>query len=452
MAPVGIRAVRAYVRWMPGNVGKRALVERLVDRRLSHRALRFVARTIHGARLGGDHRLIMPRCIYWFGVWEPLLSRWVEERLAPGDVFVDVGANMGYFSLLAATRVGPSGRVVAIEPAPPTFAKLRANLALNPGAAVRPVQAAVGAGEGRVPFYRAPWNDAESSTVPRSGGEAAGEVQVFPLAGLLADDEISRTRIVKIDIEGGEWDAVRGVAPDIDRFPADTEFAIEVHPDDGPGRDAATLAGLLAPHGFVPSWLPVEFRSTAHLDRRPAARPVPGLPPPGRLVHLILSRPAPLGAGASGCENPRIAERYQRPDRFSHHVLNPAIAALTRLGLSVAGSRVLEVRGRKSGQPRRTPVNVLTIEGARYLVAPRGHTHWVRNLRVRGEGRLLVGRRAERFTAVELSDDEKPALLRAYLRRWKWEVGAFFGGVGPEDSDDELRRIAPDHPVFRISS
>jgi hypothetical protein len=159
---VGVRAVRAYVRWMPGNVGKRTLVERLVEPLLSRRAHRFVARTIHGARLHGDHRVIMPRCIYWFGVWEPLLSRWVEERLAPGDVFVDVGANMGYYSLLAARRVGPAGGVVAIEPSPPIFAKLTANLALNPGAAVRPVQAAVGAREETLPFYPALRNDASS--------------------------------------------------------------------------------------------------------------------------------------------------------------------------------------------------------------------------------------------------------------------------------------------------
>jgi hypothetical protein len=76
----------------------------------------------------------------------------------------------------------------------------------------------------------------------------------------------------------------------------------------------------------------------------------------------------------------------------------------------------------------------------------------VRNLRARGEGRLLVGRRAEGFTAVEVADDDKPAILRAYLRRWKWEVGAFFGGVGPDSADDELRRIAPDHPIFRIET
>jgi deazaflavin-dependent oxidoreductase (nitroreductase family) len=147
-----------------------------------------------------------------------------------------------------------------------------------------------------------------------------------------------------------------------------------------------------------------------------------------------------------------IAARYQRPGWFTKNVFNPAVAALTRLGVSVAGSRVLEVRGRKTGEPRRTPVNPLTLDGSRYLVAPRGHTQWVRNLRARGEGRLLVGRRAEQFSASEIADEEKPAILRAYLEKWKWEVGAFFGGVGPDSPEDELRRIAPDHPIFRISS
>ncbi len=112
---------------------------------------------------------------------------------------------------------------------------------------------------------------------------------------------------------------------------------------------------------------------------------------------------------------------------------------------------MLEVKGRSSGAPRRTPVNVLDFEGERYLVAPRGETQWARNLRVSGEGRLLVGRHGESFTAVELADEEKASVLRAYLKRWKFEVGAFFDGVGPDSSDDELREAAPKHPVFRLA-
>jgi deazaflavin-dependent oxidoreductase (nitroreductase family) len=144
--------------------------------------------------------------------------------------------------------------------------------------------------------------------------------------------------------------------------------------------------------------------------------------------------------------------RYQKPGWFTQNVFNPLVAQLTRMGVSVAGSRVLEVRGRKSGEPRRVPVNLLEHEGRRYLVAPRGQTQWVRNLRAAGEGRLLVGRRAEPFTCTEVPDDERPPILRAYLKRWKWEVGQFFGGVGPDAPDAELRRIAPEHPIFLISA
>jgi deazaflavin-dependent oxidoreductase (nitroreductase family) len=147
-----------------------------------------------------------------------------------------------------------------------------------------------------------------------------------------------------------------------------------------------------------------------------------------------------------------VDAHFQEPGWFTKNVFNRLVAALTRLGISVAGSRVLEVRGRRSGEWRRTPVNLLTYEGDRYLVSPRGHTQWVRNMRVSGRGRLVVGRRSEEFTASEVGDEEKPALLRAYLEKWKWEVGAFFDGVGPDSSEDELRRIAPDHPAFRISA
>src|SRR4051794_24699869 len=125
-----------------------------------------------------------------------------------------------------------------------------------------------------------------------------------------------------------------------------------------------------------------------------------------------------------------MATNYRRPGWLTTQVFNRIVARLTRLGVSVAGSRVLEVPGRKSGEPRRTPVNPLTIDGDRYLVAPRGNTQWVRNLRASGSGRLMVGRRGEAFTATEVPDAEKPPILRAYLKRWKWEVGVFFEGVG----------------------
>jgi len=127
------------------------------------------------------------------------------------------------------------------------------------------------------------------------------------------------------------------------------------------------------------------------------------------------------------------------------------VALLTRQGISVLGSRVLAVQGRTSGQWRTTPVNLLTVGGRRYLVAPRGQTQWVRNLRAAGTGELRVGRRAESFRGRELTDDEKVPVLRAYLKRWQAEVGIFFEGTGPDSSDDQLRAIAPKHPASKSS-
>src|ERR1700758_4219589 len=104
---------------------------------------------------------------------------------------------------------------------------------------------------------------------------------------------------------------------------------------------------------------------------------------------------------ASRCERITLmAEHYQRPGWFTTNVFNRIVAALTRMGVSVYGSRVLEVRGRKSGQWRQTPVNLLHYEGADYLVSPRGQTQWVKNLRESGQGRLRVGRRSQSFQAV----------------------------------------------------
>jgi deazaflavin-dependent oxidoreductase (nitroreductase family) len=142
--------------------------------------------------------------------------------------------------------------------------------------------------------------------------------------------------------------------------------------------------------------------------------------------------------------------RYLAPGWFTRAVFNRTVRGLTRLGVSILGSRELRVRGRTSGAWRSTPVNLLVIDGTSYLVAPRGVTQWVRNLRAAGSGELRVGRRVERFTAEELPDQDKPPVLRAYLRRWKFEIGAFFAGVGPDATDEQFAAIAAGYPVFRL--
>jgi deazaflavin-dependent oxidoreductase (nitroreductase family) len=145
-----------------------------------------------------------------------------------------------------------------------------------------------------------------------------------------------------------------------------------------------------------------------------------------------------------------VAERYVAPDWFTRTIFNPFVAWLTQRGVSVYGSRVLAVRGRSSGEWRTNPVNLLEYGGQRYLVAPRGVTQWVKNIRASGSGELRLGGRTEAIRVTEIPDADKLDILRGYLKKWAWEVGAFFDGVGADAPESELRRIAPNHPIFRI--
>ncbi|MCU7727925.1 nitroreductase family deazaflavin-dependent oxidoreductase [Actinoplanes sp. KI2] len=141
--------------------------------------------------------------------------------------------------------------------------------------------------------------------------------------------------------------------------------------------------------------------------------------------------------------------RYLAPNRTAH-LFNALTKWLTARGISLLGSRVLAVRGRKSGEVRTTVVNLFTYQGSQYLLAPRGHTQWVRNLRAVGEGELRLGRRSERFTPVEIADADKSPLIRLYLRKWAWETGAFFDGLKADSPDADIEAAAPGFPVFRI--
>jgi hypothetical protein len=143
--------------------------------------------------------------------------------------------------------------------------------------------------------------------------------------------------------------------------------------------------------------------------------------------------------------------RYIKPGALTNRVLNPVMAWLVRRGVGLKGAAVLEVRGRTSGQPRTTPVNPLPLAGERYLLAPRGETEWVRNIRVAGSAALITRRGREEFAVVEVADAEKLPIIRAYLVAWAWEVGAFFEGLSAKSSDAEVMAVAAGFPVFRIA-
>lgn len=141
---------------------------------------------------------------------------------------------------------------------------------------------------------------------------------------------------------------------------------------------------------------------------------------------------------------------YKQPDWFTTHVVNPLVKGLHRLGISVQGSQTLALRGRKSGEMRTNPVNPFEIDGKTYLLAPRGNTQWVRNMRAAGDGELRSGRKVRHFHATEVPDSEKFPLMRLYMDKWSWEVKGFLG-IDADASDEEIERILPDHPAFVLS-
>ena len=142
---------------------------------------------------------------------------------------------------------------------------------------------------------------------------------------------------------------------------------------------------------------------------------------------------------------------YARPGFFTARLFNPLLSLLAgRLGLNFRGAQVLSVQGRKTGEWRSISVNPLRHAGQRYLVAPRGETEWVRNLRVSRTARLTFAGTTELVRVEEVRDRDKPPILRAYLERWALETARFFHGARADSPDAELARVAPRHPVFRI--
>jgi len=209
--------------------------------RAYNKALRMMrpehlATTYFGARIYCSPRDLIQRMILHFGVWEPDVSRVIEQNLAPGDVFVDIGANIGYDTLLASSRVGATGRVVAIEASPRTFALLQRNLAVNASSSnVRPVHAAVSDRTGTLDLYEVnPGNIGAATTLASRGGTLMASVEALPLEHILTPDELLRLRLIKMDVEGAEPTILRHLLERLPIYPATMDIVVEATPDDDP--------------------------------------------------------------------------------------------------------------------------------------------------------------------------------------------------------------------------
>ena len=145
-----------------------------------------------------------------------------------------------------------------------------------------------------------------------------------------------------------------------------------------------------------------------------------------------------------------MSTRYDQPGRATQ-AANRVIRWLAELGISIAGTQALRVRGRKSGKQRGVVINLLTVDGVDYVVSPRGNTQWARN--VRAAGVVETGPRWRRVSArvAEVDDAVKPELLKPYLARWYWQIKDVVVGLTPESTDDQLRAAAPLIPMFALA-
>ncbi len=243
-----------YVRHGPGTYGKASLVAGYLNRRLRDQPRRRVVRVRTGDCFVVDTQDLIQRYLYLFGVWEPHMTGWLQRRLRPGDTFVDVGANIGYFSLLASRLVGSEGHVVAIEASPVFHQSLLRNVRLNGRHNVRAINTAVSGKRELLEFVLASdRNLGANSIVPYDGPAASTfEVEARPLTEVLTATEIAAARVIKIDVEGAEGSVVRGMAPLLGRLRSDVEITVEVTPERMAklGDSAEELLGTMRDHGF----------------------------------------------------------------------------------------------------------------------------------------------------------------------------------------------------------
>lgn len=260
-------ASRAWIRYAPTAFGKHWLF-----RTFGWRPRRFTSRTIFGMRIQGSTTDLIQRFIHYFGVWEPDITHWMLSRLRPGDVMVDVGANIGYYSLLAASRIGPQGMVVSIEASPGIHAMLEANVQLNGLVNVRTVNAAAAGERGVLRVHAgAADNLGQTHTREQAGDDPGVPVNALPLHELLTSEEVARARVIKIDVEGSERAVIRGLAPVLGKLREDAEILVEISPElmDEPLPSMKEIFETLRGAGYTAYVLPNELGWHSYIAHRP---------------------------------------------------------------------------------------------------------------------------------------------------------------------------------------
>jgi len=233
--------------------------------------------------------------LYYFGGWEPAITQVVRQALKPGDVFLDVGANVGYYTLLASRLVGDTGRVIAVDASPSVYEILSRNVSRNRCANVQLRNVAIADGAGRRGIYRgAELNVGSTSMFEGPGRRYEGEVPAITIDELLEGRDLSRLVGIKIDVEGAELQVVRGMSRTLPRLPWSCKIFLEA--SGGPlreqGADMQTLLEPFLARGFEVRRIDNRYDFAFYNTFR--ARRVPPVDPQSldqeRLVDLLLSR------------------------------------------------------------------------------------------------------------------------------------------------------------------
>ncbi len=266
-----------------GSVGRSLLrftpagVRRWVWDRVWWRPFGYTARTSDGVRMTGNTTDLIQRFVYYFGQWEPAISDWLRANLKAGDTVIDVGANVGWYSLLSARLVGPNGQVIAVEASPTIAKKLAANIALNPnlGGRITVHQCAAGDHEGEISLYAgAAENSGQTSTVGTSGATADATVPLRPLTSILAGVDFQKVRVIKIDVEGAEAEVVAGLVPVAKQLPAGAGVIVETAEETRAGVIAAMGSAGFRVAGVFPNvYKPAPYLAKRHEPFTPTATP-----------------------------------------------------------------------------------------------------------------------------------------------------------------------------------
>ncbi|MCX7370842.1 MAG: FkbM family methyltransferase [Alphaproteobacteria bacterium] len=295
-ACAGLRLVFRHAPW---RFGKQWLWDRVVRPHILWRNLPIEARTRFGARLEGGFPDAVHAYVYFFGVWEPAVTALFRQALRPGDVVIDIGANVGLHSMLAARLVGPRGHVHAIEASPWIHARLRRNLAANGVPNVTTYNMATTAARAQVPVFLHDATNLGGTTILADQARLTGApleamVEGRPVGEIIPEAALLAARLIKIDVEGAEWLVLQGLREWLPRLRADVEILVEVNSAAlaGFGATVAEFLSVFSAAGFVPHEVRNGYGSAFYIEAAPGG-PAPLARGDFDTADLLFRRTAP---------------------------------------------------------------------------------------------------------------------------------------------------------------